>query len=230
MTDNTTNTDKDLSIFQKYFLVFISICLVISLFFIRNGFKANEMLDQLAKTSLLPEIALSNGKPTVFEFYADWCEACKEMAPDMIDAKKQNANKIDIVLLNVDNSRWIDLIEKYDVNGIPKMTFFDSKGEFKGFSLGVRKYNELNEIFLALINNSELPSSLKHQIQVIYLLEISLAGKILTILLNLNLLEIITNFANLKLKQLLDILAKKYFYILVQYSYVLFASHGQFLD
>ena len=161
MIDNTTNKDKDLSIFQKYFLVFISICLVISLFFIRNGFKANAMLDQLAKTSLLPENALSNGKPTVFEFYADWCEACKEMAPDMINAKKQNANKIDIVLLNVDNSRWIDLIEKYDVNGIPKMTFFDSKGEFKGFSLGVRKYNELNEIFLALINNSELPSFTK---------------------------------------------------------------------
>ena len=161
MIGNTTNTDKDLSIFQKYFLVFISICLVISLFFIRNGFKANAMLDQLAKTSLLPENALSNGKPTVFEFYADWCEACKEMAPDMIDAKKQNANKIDIVLLNVDNSRWIDLIEKYDVNGIPKMAFFDSKGEFKGFSLGVIKYNELNEIFLALINNSELPSFTK---------------------------------------------------------------------
>ena len=35
------------------------------------------------------------------------------------------------------------------------------KGELKGFSLGVRKYNELNEIFLALINNSELPSFTK---------------------------------------------------------------------
>ena len=160
MIDSSTE-GKELSMFQKYFLVFLSICLVISLFFLRNGFKENIMLDQLAKNSLSPEIALLNGKPTVFEFYADWCEACKEMAPDMIDAKKQNANKIDIVLLNVDNSRWIDLIEKYDVNGIPKMTFFDSNGEFKGFSLGVRKYNELNEIFLALINNSELPSFTK---------------------------------------------------------------------
>ena len=160
MKDNTSE-GKDISDFQKYFLAFLSFSLVIALLFIRNGFKENAMLDQLAKNSLLPENALSNGKPTVFEFYADWCEACKEMAPDMIDAKKQNDNKVDIVLLNVDNSRWIDLIEQYDVNGIPKLIFFDDKGVMKGFSLGVRKYNELNEIFISLINNSKLPSFTK---------------------------------------------------------------------
>ena len=155
---DSTNEDKELSFFQRYFLVFLSIFLVISLFFFRNGFKANAILDQLAKDSLLPEQALSNGKPTVFEFYADWCEACKEMAPEMIDAKKQNFNKIDIVLLNVENPKWFDLIDKYNVNGIPKLTFFDEKGEYKGFSLGVRKSSELNKIFFALIHDLELPS------------------------------------------------------------------------
>ena len=158
---DTTNSDEDLSFFQKYFLVFLSFFLVILLFFLRNGFTANAMLDQLAKNSLLPEQALSNGRPTVLEFYADWCEACKEMAPDMIDVKKQNSNKVDVVLLNVDNSRCLDLIGKYNVNGIPQLNFFDHKGDFKGFSLGVRNYAELNEIFLALINNSELPSFTK---------------------------------------------------------------------
>ena len=156
-----TIADKGLGFFQKIFLVFLSLFLVVSLFFFRSGFKANALLDQLAKTSLEPDIALSNGRPTVFEFYADWCEACKEMAPDMVNAEKINSNKIDIVLLNVDNSRLFDLIDKYDVNGIPKLTFFDDKGEFRGYSLGVRKYSELNEIFLALINNSELPSFTK---------------------------------------------------------------------
>ena len=160
MVDNS-NSDKDLGRLQKIFLVFLSLFLVVLLFFSRSGFKANVMLDQLAKNSLEPDIALSNGKPTVFEFYADWCEACKEMAPDMVEAERLNSNKIDLVLLNVDNSRWFDLIDKYDVNGIPKLTFFNDKGEFKGFSLGVRKYNELNEIFLALINNSDLPSYTK---------------------------------------------------------------------
>ena len=155
---DTSNTDKDLSSFQKYFLVFLSILLVILLFFFRNGFQANAMLDQLAKNSLLPEQALSNGRPTVIEFYADWCEACKEMAPDISDVKKQNSNKVDVVLLNVDNSRWSDLIDKYNVQGIPQLNFFDDKGKFKGFSLGVRKKSELNEIFISLINNLELPS------------------------------------------------------------------------
>ncbi len=158
---NNTNSGDDLGYLQKLFLVLLSIFLVVSLFFFRSGFKANAILDELAKNSLQPDIALSNGKPTVFEFYADWCEACKEMAPDMLNAERLNSSKIDIVLLNVDNSRWFDLIEKYDVNGIPQLTFFDDKGEFQGFSLGVRKYNELNEIFLALINNSELPSFTK---------------------------------------------------------------------
>ena len=156
-----TNSDKDLSFFQKYFLVFLSILLVISLLFFRNGFKANAMLDQMAKNSLSPEQALSNGRPTIIEFYADWCEACKEMAPEMIDAIKQNTNKVDVVLLDVENSRWSDLIDKYNVNGIPHLNLFDDKGEFRGFSLGVRKNNELNQIFLSLINNSQLPSFIK---------------------------------------------------------------------
>jgi len=152
------NVDNDLGFLQKIFLVLLSLFLVVSLFFFRNGFKANLMLDQLAKNSLEPDIALSNGKPTVFEFYADWCEACKEMAPDMVEAEKLNSNQLDIVMLNVDNPRWFELINKYDVNGIPKLIFFGAQGEFKGFSLGVRKYNEINDIFYALINNNELPS------------------------------------------------------------------------
>ena len=156
-----TNGNKELGFFQKIFLVFISLFLGVSLFLFRGGYQANSMLDQLARNSLEPEIALSNGKPTVFEFYADWCEACKEMAPDMVTVEKLNSNKVDLVLINVDNSKWIDLIYKYDVNGIPQLTFFDENGAFKGSSLGVRKYSELNEIFLALINNYELPSLTK---------------------------------------------------------------------
>ena len=155
---NITNPDKELGSFQKFFLVLLTIVLVILLFFFKNGFKESNMLTQLANNSLLPEEALTNGKPTIFEFYADWCEACKEMAPSMYDIKNRNIDKVDVVLLNVDNTRWIDLIDIYEVNGIPQLNFFDSNGDPKGFSVGVRKYDQLNDIFEALITNSELPA------------------------------------------------------------------------
>ena len=144
--NDSFDTEKGLSFVQKISLLFLSILLVISLLFFNNGFKVNATLDQLARTSLSPEEALSNGKPTIIEFYADWCEACKEMAPSMIDVKKRNINKIDIVLLNVDNSKWNDLIDKYDINGIPYLNFFDYRGELKGFSVGVLNSSELSEI------------------------------------------------------------------------------------
>ena len=49
---------------------------------------------------------------------------------------------------------------KFIVLGIllQELTFFDNNGEFKGSSLGVRSFSQLNEIFIALINNSVLPS------------------------------------------------------------------------
>lgn len=152
------NEEKDLNSSQRLFLVLLSIFLVVSLFFFKNEFKPSFTLDQLARNSPLPEEALSNGRPTIIEFYADWCEACKEMAPSMISVKKRNENKLDVVLLDVDNPQWIDLIDKYDVRGIPQLNFFDENGDFRGFSLGVKNESELNDIFYALINDKELPS------------------------------------------------------------------------
>ena len=73
-----------------------------------------------------PEIAFLNQKPTFLEFYAEWCEICKEMAPKISLIKEEYDNDINFVFLNVDNPKWEPFIKKFEVNGI-LANFFDSE-------------------------------------------------------------------------------------------------------
>ncbi|WP_269622317.1 thioredoxin domain-containing protein [Prochlorococcus marinus] len=146
-----------LSKVQRISLLIASFLLAILLFVLRLSFAPTNSLEKLARNSLEPEIALSNGRPTIIEFYADWCEACQEMAPTIISLKEQNHDEINIVLLNVDNERWLDLIEKYKVTGIPQLDFFDELGAFKGESIGLKSIHQLEQIAYSLLNNKPLP-------------------------------------------------------------------------
>lgn len=40
-------------------------------------------LSSLEKASVPLDTALANGKPTLLEFYANWCETCRESAPEV---------------------------------------------------------------------------------------------------------------------------------------------------
>ena len=106
---------------QKGLLLITALVLAAGLFLLRNGLNQEAPLDQLARQSLDPEVALNNSRPTVLEFYADWCEACQAMAPAMLQTERKHADQMDVVLVNIDNPRWLDLIDRYDVTGIPQL-------------------------------------------------------------------------------------------------------------
>ncbi len=145
---------------ERAFLLLAAIALAILLFFLRGMVDSKAPLDQLARKSIDPDFAIANGRPTVLEFYADWCEACREMAPKMLAIENQIGNKLDIVLLNVDNMQWQDLIEKYEVYGIPQLDFFDANGQELGTSIGAKNLEQLNQLIDATLNNKKISSDI----------------------------------------------------------------------
>ncbi|MEY2644165.1 MAG: hypothetical protein RLZZ611_814 [Cyanobacteriota bacterium] len=143
---------------ERVLLAILAALLAVGLLLLRGGLQPAAPLEKLARQSLDLPVALADGRPTLVEFYADWCEACRAMAPAMETIEQQHRGALDVVLLNVDNPRWQPEIDRYDVNGIPQLELFNADGVAVGRSLGARSKGELEALSGALIAQAPLPS------------------------------------------------------------------------
>ena len=145
----------------KKILIFIISIVIISLFLFRNFFfQSTYLLKSFGELSVDPEVAFTNNKPTFLEFYAEWCEVCKEMAPQVSAFKDEYEKDINFVFLNVDNQKWGNYIQKYAVNGIPQVNLFDKKGNlistFVGKQDEIKIRNSINNIEKEEKSNEEI--------------------------------------------------------------------------
>jgi len=134
------NQESFLSSLQKSILISILLVSIVVLFFFKNlFFQPSMLIKNFGQLSIDPEIAFNNNKPTFLEFYAEWCEVCKEMAPKVVALKDDYEKDINFVFLNVDNPKWDFYIKKFNVNGIPQVNLFDSQGGLKNTFIGRQK-------------------------------------------------------------------------------------------
>ncbi len=113
-----------------------AVVLAIALFFGLKVQQGDASLTVQAQVATPIEVALASGKPTLMEFYADWCTSCQAMAPNLAKVKKDYAETVNFSMLNVDNTKWLPEIEKYRVDGIPHFIFFDRSGNMLGEVIG----------------------------------------------------------------------------------------------
>jgi thioredoxin 1 len=81
--------------------------------------------------------------PVLVDFYADWCQPCKQMPPILKDVKSDLKEAVKIIKVNVDKNPFI--ATKYQIRSIPTVIIF-KKGEPIWTGVGLHPANELKSI------------------------------------------------------------------------------------
>jgi len=86
---------------------------------------------------------LNNGKPVVVDFWAEWCQPCKMLAPTVEEIANEYEDKIMVSKLNVDDNPAT--ATKYGIRGIPTLLFFKG-GKVVQQIVGVKTKTEIKKI------------------------------------------------------------------------------------
>jgi thioredoxin 1 len=76
---------------------------------------------------------LKSEKPTVVDFWAEWCGPCKQIEPVLEEISNEMKDEVVIAKHNIDNEPNIPT--KYGIRGIPTMLLFKG-GELKATKTG----------------------------------------------------------------------------------------------
>jgi thioredoxin 1 len=86
---------------------------------------------------------INSNKPTLVDFYADWCGPCKMMKPILDDLKKSVGNKVTILKIDVDKNPGAS--RNYQVQGVPTLILFQN-GKILWRQSGVMQASALKQI------------------------------------------------------------------------------------
>jgi thiol-disulfide isomerase/thioredoxin len=142
---------------RNLLIVVVAIALSTAIFFGLQAEASSTSLEALAEQATPLEVALANENPTLIEFYANWCTSCQAMAGDMGELEQEYGDRVNFVMLNVDNSKWLPEMLQYRVDGIPHFVFMDGKGAAIASTIGEQPKTIMAANLDALSQGASLP-------------------------------------------------------------------------
>lgn len=65
---------------------------------------------------------IKSSKPTLVDFYADWCTPCRTMSPIIEQTKNSLGGDATVLKINIDNN--VEVARKYQIRSIPTLLIF----------------------------------------------------------------------------------------------------------
>jgi thiol-disulfide isomerase/thioredoxin len=97
----------------------------------------------------------NNGKPTVIDFWAPWCENCKVAAPTLKAVEEEYGDQVNFIMVNGDDAANWPLIELFGVDAIPHLALVNGKGDVETALIGPMSRNVLRADINALLTDRE---------------------------------------------------------------------------
>ncbi len=80
--------------------------------------------------------------PVLVDYWAEWCQPCKMLAPALEEVSESLADKLTVAKLNIDDNP--ETPTQYGVRGIPTLMLFD-KGEMVASTVGAMSKAQLQK-------------------------------------------------------------------------------------
>ena len=114
---------------------------VCSLFILANSALSYNSTVPAYTSSISFDEAKTQDKPMLLVFYTPWCTACKNLEPAIKNVKSQFGLKYNIVSINCDSFKNVNLVRAFAVSFFPTIHIYEPKKQTTTF-IEPQYYNE----------------------------------------------------------------------------------------
>lgn len=90
----------------------------------------------------------AGARPSIVDFYADWCGPCRALGPVLEEVSREYAGKVDVFKVNVDQAP--EVAQAFGVNGVPTLLFIPKEGK-PAFAVGALPKNRITEAIASVL-------------------------------------------------------------------------------